>query len=138
MVEASSGNGDALAEHNNEIRVRSGLSLSVVRCVVLLVAAVGDAARDRRLGVRGVDKHDTVGNVWGDDRGDVVVGLAGISVEAELSKDARDVVGAFVVGVDVADPAIRELLSNIRVARDVDRVVLLETGLSSDDDVAVG
>jgi len=137
VVEPSSRNGDALTEYNNEIQVGSGLSLSVVRCVVLLVAFVGDASRDRRLGHRWVDEHDTVGSSWCDNRGDIIVGLARKPVEAELSQDARDVLATFIVGEDVASPAVLELLGDIGFARDVDRVVLLETGLSSDDDVAV-
>lgn len=99
-------------------------------------AREGGASRDRGIGGSREDLLDAVGIVGVDNGRDIVVDLASVAIEADLSEHARDIGSAFGDRVPVADPAGREGLVGGAVAGDGDGGENLETLLRCEEDGA--
>lgn len=109
---------DALAKEDGDALLSGALSGDVVWLVVLVGARDGQAAGSGLLGLRRVHHHDTVSGLGVDNGRDVKVVCAAKAIPAELGEETGDVGCSIIVGVGVADPTLREVLADLRVARD--------------------
>lgn len=130
--------GREVADEAHELGLGGGHGRDVVWEVVAVIAGEGLAARQRRLGVLGVQLLDAVVVVRGDDRRDVEVVEARPAVPADLAQHALSWVRlALAHCVPVAHPPLREVGRHSLAARERDRVELRRADLGDEVDVAV-